>query len=265
MGDVTFLRTRHNYDSYGDFWRLVELSGYPTIYFDELPQHDASDKTFIGTPVNGEWQHWTKADVRGRLILYQLEWNIDGQHNTPAAASEVWCGDKWAAETSGFKYVPLGSDCRLNSAAYAQGYEPSKQYDVSQIAYQTPRRQVITHQLEGQGLRLAANDNLWGLVRSVALVQSRLMLHVHQFDNMPTIAPLRWCLAAAHHLPMISESVNDRGVFGYSHMLTSDYAHLPAFVAHMLKDQKTLDEQAAALHNLLCRDWTFKKMVEASV
>lgn len=264
MSDITFLRTRHEYGSYVDWFKLVELSGYPVVYFDELPQHDAPDKTFIGTPINGEWNHWTKADVQGRLILYQLEWNVDGKHNTPAAVSEVWCGDKWAAETSGFKYVPLGSDCGLNPFSVVQD-AIDKEYDVSMLSYQTNRRQHITNELYKGGVTYPNPQGLWGYDRSKTLMQSRLMLHVHQFDNMPTIAPLRWCLAAAHHLPMISERVSDRGIFGYTHMMTSDYAHLPAFVAHMLKDPRTLEDQAAALHNLLCHEYTFKTMVQLHV
>ncbi len=46
MAEITFVKTRHVYDSYTDFWRLVELSGFPTIYYDELDLRQAQPKDF---------------------------------------------------------------------------------------------------------------------------------------------------------------------------------------------------------------------------
>lgn len=263
MSDVIFVRTRHVYGSYVDLWKLVELSGYPCIYADEIQAHDKQGVTFIISPCNGEWNTWPQGYVKGRLILLQLEWNWDGEHNTPACVDEVWNADKWHAEKNGFHYVPLGSDCRLNEA-HPSVFYGHKVYDVALMMYRDPlRRARVIGNLKAEGLHIAPDG--WGIDRSVAMVESRILVHIHQLDNMPTIAPLRWCLAAAHHLPIISESVADRGIFGYTHMMTSDYAHLAEFTAHMLKDQRTLDDQAEALHNLLCREYTFKRMVQLHV
>lgn len=259
---IIFLRTRHEYHSYSDWFKLAELSGYSIRYLDEIETFDAPDNVYIIAPVSGEWRHWPKGYTQGRMILYQLEHNIDGEHFTPEAVSEVWAGDKWQADKCGFRYVPMGSHEGLGRNM-ADKHE--KIYDVSQIAYQTYRRQNITRQLLEAGLRLSPNENLWNFSRSLALVQSEIMLHVHQWDNIPAIAPLRWCLAAAHHLPIVSEQVADRGIFGYTHMMQADYEHLPRFVSHVLKDPRLLADYAAALHTLLCHEWTFKHMVEASV
>jgi len=191
-----------------------------------------------------------------------LEWNIDGEHNVPACVDEVWNSDKAHAEKNDFKYVPMGSDKGLN--VYS-GNKPNLVFDVAQLSYQTNRRQAITEQIKGHGLFLAPNSGLWGWPRTMALLQSRVMLHVHQEEATAGVAPLRWCLAAAHHLPLITETVPDRGIFGYTYMLQADYGFLAAFTANMLKDQRLLNDYAGALHQLLCVDYTFKKSVEANV
>lgn len=264
---IYIVRTRHTYGSYVDFFRLAELSGYPIIYVDEVCNHDAPDSVFIISPINGEWNTWPKGYVKGRLILYQLEWNVDGEHNTPACVDEVWNGDSHHAKQNGFKYVPLGGHSGLNEVG--SQYPAEKVYDISQFSYQTGRRQVITQQLVGNGLKLSPNEGLWGRARSVALLQSRLCLHVHQLDNMPTIAPLRWCLAAAHNLPMVSESIADRGIFTPTYMMQADYNRLASFAKYLLDPanhyEDELTDKAMNLHNLLCKEWTFKRMIEANV
>jgi len=265
MGSVIFCKTRYQdigYVSYNDLWRMVDLAGYKTIYIDETPQYDNKDVTFIVSPVNGEWQHWPKGYLQGRLILYQLEWNTDGQHNTPECVDEVWCADKHHAEVNGFRYVPMGGDARLNETPN----EPiHKLYDVALLSYQTARRVVITEQLKANGLTLAPNSGLHGWARSMVLNQSTLMLHTHQTEQGNGVAPLRWCIAAAHQLPLITETVPDRGIFGYSYMMQADYGYLASFTRGVLMDKRLLFDYALALHELLCRDYTFRKAVDSHV
>lgn len=263
---IYFVKTRHEYGPYVDLFKLATLSGYPVIYPDEVEAHDAPDVVFIISPINGEWQHWPQGYTKGRLILYQLEWNIDNQHNTPPAVNEVWMGDKWQAEKSGYRYVPLGSHCGLNTFPT---HTAITLYDVAQFSYQTFRRQAVTNQMMALGLRIAKSEGLWGDERSYALMASRLCIHIHQWDNMPTIAPLRWCIAAAHGLPLISESIQDAGIFGRTYLMQSNYPNIAAF-AHYLLDpanhyESELADKARNLHNLLCQNWTFSRMIEASI
>lgn len=270
MSEVIFCATdfylKGGYRSYTDYFRLAELAGYPIIPLSELdPQ---SDNTYIVTPLNDEWlQGWQKP--KARIIHWELEWRWDWRADvdTPPGVSEVWASDKWFAESIGARYVPMGSDDRLCEALYFRTASPAGWfYDTTQIAYQTPRRAKVTEQLKGFGLRIAPCENQWGIDRSVNLIKSGVMVHVHQNDNQPGIAPLRWCLAAAHKLPIISETVNDRGIFGYTHMVTSGYNTLAEFTAHMLKHSPLeLENYALALHNLLCERLTFRKSVEAAV
>lgn len=269
MGDTIFCATDYylngGYASYRDLFRLVELAGYPIIPLSQLNPN--SDNTYIVTPLNEQWlQGWQHP--RARIIHLELEWRVDwrAEVDTPPGVSETWACDAGYAPKIGAKYVPLGSDDRLNELNVSiPAYRATRftEYDVSLISYQTPRRQVITQQLKDKGLRLSPPEKMWSIERSTALLRSNLMLHVHQNDNTNTIAPLRWCLAAAHHLPIVSESVTDRGIFkGVLHMTQCDYPYLAEFVSEILKDQQFLDKSAQVLHHLLCVQWPFKRTIE---
>ena len=265
MSRVLFVATDYylegGYASYRDFYQLVELAGYPIIPLKQLdPQ---SDNTYIVTPLNDEWLEGWQAP-RARIIHLELEWRFGdwrAETNTPPGVAETWACDKGYADRIGARYVPMGSDSRLCIA----GNNVLKEWDVAQISYQTPRRMIVTEQMEARGLKIAQNERLWGAARSMVLNASELMVHVHQTEGGKGIAPLRWCLAAAHHLPMITESVPDAGIFGHSHMRQAEYAWLPEFVQLKLRDKRELANYAHALHQLLCEDWTFKKMIEASI
>jgi len=265
MGDIIFCATDYylqgGYVSYKDFFRLAKLAGYPVIPLSQLdPQ---SDNTYIVTPLNGEWEQGWQSP-KAHIIHWELEWRYDWRAlvDTPPGISETWVSDKAYAERIGARYVPMGSDARLNEC---NEVAPHLLYDVSLLSYQTPRRQVITEQLQALGLHIAPNSGLQGWPRSMVLVQSKAMVCVHQTESGKGVAPLRWCLAAAHGLPLITETIPDRGLFGYSYMVESDYAHLAEFTAHMLKDERMLAGYGLALHNLLCRDYTFRKAVESHV
>lgn len=278
MSDPIFARTRHQYDSYQDFWRLVELSGFDTCYVDEIDA--ASDHTYIYTPNNGETMHgWP--DARARIIWYQLEWETHPNDTgpLPPGVAEKWTMDKWHADQIGAQYVPIGSHAEL--AGYVgvnvdtgddvytpqnpDGFYP-KQFDVAYMAYMgPPRRQNIMNAISRKGLR--ASPNGWGYARHDYLRYSRAMLHVHQHETVPGVAALRVALAAAYSLPYISEQVADQGIFSHTNMLFSDYAHLADFAQQWVRDNKSrmLDDYGRALHQLLCVEKPFRYWIEAAL
>lgn len=261
MSDVIFARTRTNYDSYQDFWRLVKLSGYPTCYVDEIDAD--SDHTYIYTPSNGETREgWPGA--KARIIHYQLEWEIhpNDQHPVDPGVSEKWTHDAWHAERIGARYVPIGGHSDLALTA-ATGDAP--QYDVAMMAYMTNRRLALRTQGERLGITFAPKG--WGGERDTLLHQSRAMLHVHQHDQVPGVASLRFVVAAAYHLPVITETCANPGIFGKTHLLSADYNWLAEFTAKWLKAecQSRLADFAEALHGLLCEEQTFRKVIEAAV
>lgn len=258
MSKVIFARPRHNYASYADLYRLIEVSGYPLIHFDEIdPQ---SDNTYIMTVLNGEnmygWQQ-----PRARLILYDLEWHLDGV-NVPGVR-EVWAADRWYAGQIGAHYVPLGSDDRLRlDEPVADG----KVYDVATLWYVTHRRGVILTKMRESGLRIAPVSDLHGLERHRVLSQSLMMVHVHQHDGIGTIAPQRFALAAAYKLPLLTEGLADAGVL-FTSVVQADGFDIPTAAMFLADPQSatSLHQWAEILHQTLCIDYNFSKTIEANV
>src|SRR5574342_585148 len=256
MADTIFATSRHVYDSYKDLLRLIALSGYPLVYFDEI-QPD-TDNTYICIVINGEnergWPH-----SKARIILYDLEWHTNG---IPTAAnfSELWAADRWYAGKIGAKYVPLGSHPGLRLGPGRAPYE--YRYDVSMLAYMVWRRQVIHGQLVARGLTTAPNAH--NPERHDNLIHSALMLHVHQHDGIATVAPLRFALAAAYKLPLISEDVTDCGVQN-GPVYYADYHDLADVAQKARADTTWLQEYGEALHQKWCVDNTFRGMIEAAL
>jgi hypothetical protein len=267
MPQVYFCATdfylKGGYRSYCDLFNMAQMAGFPIISVSQIdPQ---SDNIYIFTPANGETvQGWPQA--RAQIILWQLEWMLTDEHNTPPGVARVWASDAGFAKTRGFEYVPMGSDDRLCKFIDPIKHPLTTLNDVALLAYQTPRRQVITNQLRTMGLNVERPEG-WnvGVDRSMSLLKSRVMVHVHQHEKIQTVAPLRWALAAAHALPMITETVADRGIFGYTHMMMSSYNYLARFTQSMLQNQSMLDDYALALHDLLCVQYSFSKVVMAHV
>lgn len=262
MADVTFVKTRTYYQPYDDYYRLAELSGYPICYIDEIDAYDPS-KVYIISPLNGEWQHgWPGA--KARLVFNQLEWHTDHSRvELPPGVSEAWTGDRWHADLIGARFVPIGShpDLNLHPDEHA-----AKQYDIAFMAYtDIHRRKCILDALKAQGFSIAPNG--WGDERDQILRQSRVMVHVHQHENIPTIAPLRWCIAAAYHLPIISETVSNRAPFLPQHFLSWDYDQLAEKVSENLQmhQYSWLNEYGENLHNFLCHEFTFRNSIERAL
>lgn len=250
------------YASYRDFFKLVELSGYPIIPLSQLdPQ---SDNTYIVTPLNDEWMAgWPGA--LARIIHLELEWRWDWRADvdTPPGVAEVWAGDRWFAGSIGARYVPLGSHLGLNTEARIQRPQHPL-HDVALMMYRDPpRRAKIVAELKQHGLHIS--DDGWGEDRSVSLIQSRCMVAIHQLDNMPAVAPLRMCIAAAHRLPVISEKVNDAGIFN-GLLYQAPYADLASYTRMIVRDPyNSLTQIGEALYQLLCVQHTFRKSIEIAL
>ena len=265
MTDIIFARTRHDYyeprngtGSYWDYWRMVELAGFATCYTDQIDATDAS-KCYIFTPRNGEHAAgWP--DAKATII----HWNMERHGYDPLpGVAETWCSDKALADLTGAKYVLMGSDARLRTQ-YGQAAD-NEPIDCALLAYMTFRRQRIRDMLTEQGMTFAVGG--WYEARHALLSRCRAMLVVHQDDNKPWLAPQRMCLAAAYSLPVISETLRDRGDIHQSDILMSDYHYLPKFTRMWLAQDMRLElaHFGEALHNHLCRDWTFRQCVEANV
>jgi len=261
MAEVVFATTRHVYDSYSDWRALVRLSGYDLVFVDEIDAYDPT-KCYILTPLNGEWeQGWP--DAKATIIHWDLEWRMDGPYPQIPGVARTWTSDRWYATRTSTEYVPLGSHPGL---ADDSGHDLPKQYDLAMLAYMgPPRRQQVANDCLAKGLTLA--PNAWSEARDQTLKQSRAMLHVHQHEGVNTVAPGRVALAAAYRLPYFTETITDPGIFGTTHWLMSDRAHMADFVHMWLRTsgQGHLQDIGHALHRLLCQRYTFRVCVEAAL
>lgn len=272
MADVYFCRTDYHYPSYDDFFRLVTLSGYPIIPLSEIDPTDAG-KTYIVTPLNGEWLNgWP--DAKAQIIHWDLEWRLDREYPRIPGIARTWASDQWYARKVGCQYVLLGSHAGL--AGYMTediplwvSIEPQRKsfaYDVCLMMYQGPyRRSYLINKLKLNGLRIAPDG--WGFERCQNINSSKAMVHIHQHDSISTVAPLRFALAAAYKIPLISETLQDSGPFNRETVLTFEYDNLPQQVSLWTTQysERGLYHWGWALNDLLCQDWTFGKCVEAAL
>jgi hypothetical protein len=258
VADPIFVRPRHQYDPYNDLYKLVELSGYDLIFFDEMDVTD-STKCYIFSPANGEiGEGWKGA--RARIIHLQLEW--EHELTAPiAGVSEKWTADAWHAQHIGGRFVPLGSHPDLNMYP---GDEPAKEYDVTFLAAPCNRRYQVWGDVEERGLSVAPNG--WADTRHSTLSKSRCMVIVHQWEQFKCIAPLRWALAAAYKLPIISETLFCREPFTNTHFMSCDLDRLGKFTELHLRDPyNDLSDHGLALHGFLCHEMTFRKSIERAL
>lgn len=216
--DIVFARTRWNYDSYVDYWELVELSGFPIVWLDEMDLYKMGT-TYIVSPMNGEFVPYMEQH-KGRVsevLLWNLErpsGNDDGirgyiignrQYMDAKHLDGIIVSDRQLAKDVGFKFVPLGSHSDLGMPgdlnARLRGYDL-----IHLCCYSNHRSGLFKSPSKPKpsidGLLVA--PNAWGDERHIKLMNSRFMFNVHQ-DEFPYMEPLRFSLAAAYGLPILSE------------------------------------------------------------
>ena len=75
MTEIFFVKTRHVYDSYRDFFALVSLSDFPVIFVDELDI--SKDGFYILTPMNGEWRPHINNQANKPRYAHLVLWNLE--------------------------------------------------------------------------------------------------------------------------------------------------------------------------------------------
>lgn len=259
MTDVIFARPRHDYQSYSDFWQLATLSGYPVIFIDEIDPYDAA-KTYIFSSPDAEsgWP-FTFPNAKARIVFWLLEWYAD--YVKQPGVDEVWNSNKTFAQMVGAKFVPMGSHpgLMLNEAHH------EKIYDVAHLSCVTPRRGRLLNSLVADGIRVAPNG--WGDERDRLLKQSHAMLHIHQHDNIPAVAPLRTAIAAAYSLPLITEggwsvAPLERCAYVMEYDEMAKNINILVKMPDMLNAVQLLGE---FIHKWLCHSLTFRHCVEAAL
>lgn len=256
MSEAIFARPRYEYGSYSDYHKLIRLSGYRLIYFDEIDPD--SDNTYILVMLNGEIGKEGWPNAKARIILHDIEWRLDGEYPKYSGINEIWASDLWYAGKIGAKYVPFGSHPGLADSVHRNG---EYSFDCTLMAYIYGRREAIYNGLCAAGVSVGPNG--WGLEREIVLNRSRMMVHVHQFHIAATIAPQRFALAAAYKMPMISETVTDPGLLKNAVEYVPYTDIIPIVQARM--NDPELQARGEALYHLLCEEYTFRKCIEAAL
>lgn len=263
-----FVRTRHHYDSYTDFFRLVELSGFPLCFVDEIDLHN-KDNTYVLAPMNGELKahlNWSK----GRectLLLWNLERPNTGlsQYIADNRAlieekyiTAVIVSDRRLAEDTGFHYVPVGSHAGLGTVA-----DDDKLHDFIHLMCYSPRRgkffDYLTQRRTVDGFSIAPNG--WGEQRDMALRTSRYMLNVHQ-DDTKYMEPLRFALAAAYGLPIMTEDIFDWYPYPSHIDMQFNLRDFQLVARRMIDTYDNKRARAMTIHKRLTTDYSFRACVE---
>ena len=288
MTEIVFARPIHKYDSYHDFYKLAELSGFPIISVSEIDV--TRDYIVITAPMNGDYKEhfvgnlaqWeATGEITGGQLLRQKQsglprlahlivWNLErpggsgsiGQYAEDSKSwidnrfcDEVWVSDPTMADETMLRYVVLGSDYGLGKPW------DNKHYNLVHMSVTIPRRVHIYKEFNN----IAPNAWPWDSPsRDEILKASKFALNVHQ-DNYPFVEPLRLALFAAYGLPVISEKLNDNYPYG-SDIATHGYHGLvPALKAALADDYDQWKEKGLRLREKMCKQLQFGKMVRKAI
>jgi hypothetical protein len=240
------------YPSYADFWTLVSLAGFDIRQMSAIDLDDATATYVFVTPE-------PLPDVLGakaRCIAWLLEYAGDYVQDVSEWHGELWASDKAYADKVGAKFVLLGSDPRLRLATEPRTDAP--EFDVTMLGYITPRRQAVKDELAH--LKWATPDYPGnGVGRHTLLENTRLVLHIHQHDDAPYAAPLRYAVAAAYRKQVVSEPLANSEPYR-AHITFADREHLRDVVSYRLSyaDDGTL-------YTYLCVERPFADCVEGAL
>ncbi len=139
LTEIIFAKSIHHYDSYIDFWRLVELSNFPVIQANEIDITQPG--IYITAPMNGDFMEHMIGDVErwkatGEITGGQIQrqkqsgmprmahlilWNLERPSGSAGSigryskdnwkllhgrlVDEIWVSDQALANESGLRYV----------------------------------------------------------------------------------------------------------------------------------------------------------------
>jgi hypothetical protein len=265
--DIIFAHPTVSYDSYYDYRKLVEVSGFEICNQDQIDVN--RDAFYIVSPLNGDVEAALKARPKNDRKCKIIHWFLE----RPGAGFEDWAKQQlennldelWftgidmynlVKHLGNTKFVPAGSDARLGSQEDRQ-----KIYDVCHMSYVYGRRDRIIN-----NLRCRVGQNCWNPERHEVLLGSKFLINTHQ-DNNNYYEPLRFALAAAHKLPIVSETCGD--TFPYEAGV--DYAYAPydklsAFFEEILRQDYDIHRRRAdVMFEKACNKFKFSDNVKKAI
>jgi len=254
--------------SYTDYWSLVELAGFDTCYVDEVDLR--KNVAYVLSPLNGEWRpHIENCRKSGQVQNCRLvHWNLERPEGSGSLSlycqtnretieqgyfDEVWVSDRSLAKHTECRHVVLGSDDRLGAPGHHD------EWDVIHLTCPSHKRVHIWGELRRAGLAVAPNG--WGYERHQRLQGSRFMLNIHKESDGNFLEPLRFSLAAAYALPVLSEVLADP--YPYGSIETVSYDRLVPRLLEMLReDYSVWREKGRLLWETMTGEFNFRRQVE---
>lgn len=290
---IIFAKPVHQYDSYTDFYRLAELSGFPIVSVSDIDI--TKDVVYITAPMNGDYKehfvgnlkHWQETgEITGGQLLNQkrsglyrhaicIVWNLErpsSEGSVPQYAQEsfdwitnrfaddVWVSDTAMADETMLRYVTLGSDYGLGEPDWS-----NKHYDIVHMSSTGVKSAARRTNIYKEFSNIGPNAWPWNdPSRDYVLKASKFALNIHQ-DNFPYVEPLRFALFAAYGLPIISEKCTSDFPYG-GDIITHGYHNIVAALKAALQDDySNWRERGLRLRKKLCEDLQFGKMVRQAV
>lgn len=281
--NIIFVRTRQKYDSYQDFWKLVELSGFDTCFVDEV-RYDRAVLYILPT-VNAEVEPHLRKDLERieseRLVLQAIVvwWSLERPDSSTERLSEigkgvytgledalplfdlVWSSDRWWVHeqraSRRIVFVPMGSHPDLAIGGRWR-FDQKMDNHYCHFSYVAGRRGPVHEKLS----HLRAGPNGWGEERGRIMRSSQTLVNIHQ-TQVPMGEPLRFAVAAAYGIPMVSENCNDPWPLDPgTDFVSCKLDVLPMIVAGVVNTPpKDMEKYADALHWRLCVEHPFKTEV----
>lgn len=232
------------YDSYVDYWILVDLSGFKKCELSEIDRD--SDNVYIFSPVNGNTSAFMASPHKARFIAWQLERPSDMKMHIPDGITEMWFSDpEICNQDKRMKPVVLGGHPKLGNEKL-----PPK-YDFALMCYLYGKRDRQISELKRLGWRCSGNSYYLPR-RNMELQTSKYGLCLHQ-DDEPIIEPLRFVLFACYKLALVVEHSNTY----------YPYNVIELYPLNTLKDRlSTAQVVADENYNLMTKKLTFRKCIE---
>lgn len=272
---LVFAKTRYEYQSYSDLWKLVSLCGLETCWVDQI-RYDEEAVFVLGT-INGEFRPTIERE-RARGVSKKAKvvwWNLERVDSGPGGLNDllgsmvcnntrdmlewvdkVWVSDRHMASLDPrLQFLVLGSHPGM---ATTQVPRHPDTYDFCHMSYVNERRSPVLSALGN--LRMA--PNAWEPERGQIIQMSKLMLNVHQTDA-PITEPLRFAVAAAYGIPLVTEYLADPyplqpGV----HCLMTRYQDLPQITYNACRQD--IEQVGKNLKSLLLEAFPFKDCVQTA-
>lgn len=260
---IIFAKTRHHYDSYVDFWQLVDLSSFATCYVDEIDF--STDHTYIFTPVNGEVLPHLQSESLKKKRATVIWWYLERFDASTVPVTDVltqmspYVDRIWVSDLETCKAYPQLTYARFGSHPDL-GNPPivPPRFHFTHQSYAWGRRKNMYNKLKESGL--LEGPSSWGDERNSILRASRVMVNLQQYPA-PVNAPIRFALAAAYHLPTVSETITQPDlVEGIIPCVA--YNDIPSAIRTMIDAP---GDSGTRLFQKLCVEHTFRRCVEATL